>query len=405
MHRFATASAAALACSCTPLIASETTLSRSGATDVRVRFVPPPGWLEAFHGQAVITGVLDGYEQRLDAQELSEWSMHSAFFNGDALRVRFEPEGSGEGVALSLVPTVPGPREAERSLCDVVDTRTPVGDDPRLARLAPSLCTAFLIGEREMISAGHCFVVPPGSPMVAQFGCPPLTASGRVIHPEPSMQHPVDPASLVFSGGARGEDWAVLGVYDSDGLSPLRRAGARFSIAPDASALPAEGTVRIVGFGRLGPVSSAAAINESFGPLITTGLITGYRADTVSGHSGAPVIDTRTGRVVALHTHGGCFDFGLNTGTPMDHPGLRAAMDAPTGVRDPGERIDTAEPIGLVDAADLSRFVEAWLRAEPGADLTAANANPGEPDRGRADGRVDGADLSFFVEAWIERAR
>lgn len=69
-----------------------------------------------------------------------------------------------------------------------------------------------------------------------------------------------------------------------------------------------------------------------------------------------------------------------------------------TNPRDPGY----GEADGTVDGADLSFFVEWWLRGSPTiADLTTTNTNPGDSGYAEGDGVVDGADLSFYVENWL----
>lgn len=60
-------------------------------------------------------------------------------------------------------------------------------------------------------------------------------------------------------------------------------------------------------------------------------------------------------------------------------------------------------PDGVVNGADLSYFVEAWLDCNLAvSDLTTLGANPDDPAYGIADGSVDGPDLFFFVELWLQ---
>ncbi|MCH7793266.1 MAG: hypothetical protein IID31_13420, partial [Planctomycetes bacterium] len=76
------------------------------------------------------------------------------------------------------------------------------------------------------------------------------------------------------------------------------------------------------------------------GPLFsgTTGTRLMYVTDTSGGNSGSPVIDDNSGRVVGVHTHGGCNSSGGNSGTAIQHSGWQNFLNNPRG---------TCLPIGI----------------------------------------------------------
>ncbi|MEM1329215.1 MAG: GC-type dockerin domain-anchored protein [Planctomycetota bacterium] len=59
------------------------------------------------------------------------------------------------------------------------------------------------------------------------------------------------------------------------------------------------------------------------------------------------------------------------------------------------------EPDGVLNADDLTLFVERWLARDPVADLTTMGSTPSDPAFYIPDGVVTVQDLTFFVELWI----
>jgi len=68
------------------------------------------------------------------------------------------------------------------------------------------------------------------------------------------------------------------------------------------------------------------------------------------------------------------------------------------GVGDPGYGV----PDGLVTAADLNYFVNAYVSADLAiADITTQGAGVGDPGYGVPDGLVTAADLNYYVNLWV----
>lgn len=291
----------------------------------------------------LITSLLDGHQQYLDARHLREWRDTSAYFNGDAVRVQLlAAPGTGENrvsVGSALISTA---ALVERSICGAVDDRV-LSDDPRAGRIWPIGCSAWLFNGRQncMLTAGHC---GPNGSYVVQFNVPLSGAGGSAQHPGPDDQYAVDPASIQTNGGGGvGNDWAYFGVFDNSttGLSPLQAAGgASYTLAPSAPA-DTGGSIRITGYGTTSaPVSPtwSSAQKTHAGPYTgVSGTTIRYATDTTGGNSGSGVEDESTGLTIGIHTHAGCTgEGGANQGTAIHHPALQAALANPLGACKPG---------------------------------------------------------------------
>jgi Trypsin len=293
----------------------------------------------------VLTSVLDGAIQMLWAEDLEAWSLSSAYFNGDTIRVELfaSPDSGPSRVLVNEIEWgVPG--WLDRSICGPDDNRIPSGD-PAIARLLPSQCTAWLANDLPggLLTAGHCSV---GARSVAEFNVPSSTIGGSMVHPDPVDQYPVDPVSVQRQNGsgAVGNDWLFFGVFDnaSTRQSPLARQGVTLHLA--GTTPPNDGrTVSVTGYGQ---VSQPMLLQYNFIQLSDIGPFHGggttvarYTVDTTGGDSGAPVVDQLTGLAIAIHTNGGCNGDGWNRGTATTHPDLRAALAAPVGAATPNDGV------------------------------------------------------------------
>src|SRR6187399_1618592 len=120
-----------------------------GASSLRLQF----GLAVVGPGHVRTTSLLDGAQQALDAAQLQQWADSTAYFNGDSVLVELlEPPGAGparlvlDSVQMG-VPPIP-----VKSQCGLLDDRVPSAD-PRVARVVPAGCTAWLIDD-----CAHCLV-------------------------------------------------------------------------------------------------------------------------------------------------------------------------------------------------------------------------------------------------------
>ncbi len=275
-----------------------------------------------------LTSLLDGAQQHLNATTAAQWRNTSAYFNGAAVRVELlAAEGSvGNRVAIRSL-SAGRDRNGTESQCGATDDRVASSAANR-ARLLQMGCTANLTLDGCFITAGHCLDAS-GPNDVVQFNVPLSNANGSLNHPPPSDQY-MPTGSAQFSNGGQGNDWGVFTVHPNSetGLTPLQAQGPGLEFS---TVLPRRrNTVEITGYG----VDSGTANQTqqvSTGPVnsvSSTTQILKYKSDTEGGNSGSAVLIG--GRVVAIHTHGGCrtTNTGANAGTLIGNAGFQAAYSA-----------------------------------------------------------------------------
>ena len=304
--------------------------------------VPGTPWVRLFFSditlgpddRIVITGVLDGVSQTLDAINVKRWSSTSAYFNGDTVQVQllvapastasYEITRVAHGFAVS---------GATESICGAVDNRTPSTEQEvcrilTAANSSTAYGTGFIIDSSGcMLTAGHVAAAWGIAP-VAEFNVPFSSASGAVNHPAPQDQYPIDTLSLIMVNGVIGDDWAVAKVFNDPAASQ--------GFMTLAAALPAVNTTtRITGNGTdTTPNSTYNGIQQTdTGPLTAiSGFELRYRIDTTGGNSGSPVRVNSSNLVYGIHTNGGCTATGgFNSGTSIFNTGLQAAIGTVCG--------------------------------------------------------------------------
>ncbi len=278
-----------------------------------------------------VRSLLDGATQRLDASALEQWENTTAYFNGDAVEIRFYAGAGDRGVfarvsELTLGEFMQG--DNTESQCGPADDRTPSAD-PASGRLLNIGCTAWLICDGRLISAGHC-LASSGSINVVEFNVPPSLPNGTIVHPGPEDQYTYVTNSRVYTNGGVGNDWGVFEVNTNTttGMTALEAQGSHFELVQNLG--PA--TIRITGFGvdfnngdRNQTQQTHAGPNAG-----SSGTTMRYQTDTEGGNSGSPVIDDATGSAVGVHTHGGCTTGGSgnNSGTSLFHAAFWAEVNS-----------------------------------------------------------------------------
>ncbi len=280
-----------------------------------------------------ITSLQDGAQQTMNAEHVRQWNHGSAYFNGDTLLVEvlaFPGTGDNRVSIEALEVGIPfGPLETQ---CGPLDDRVP-SNDPRVARLMPVVCTAWMINDcgKCFLSAGHC---GGGTGASVQFNVPFSTTGGALVFPPPEDQYAVDPAShqSLFST----DDWKYFGCFPNSntGLTPWQAMGAAFDLVTPPA--PAGNSIRITGYGADStPNLTYDNIQQTHvGPFVSSGVDLGYQADTTGGNSGSPIIWEQQNVAIGIHTNGGCSTSGsgANTGTPITSVSLQAALANPLGV-------------------------------------------------------------------------
>jgi trimeric autotransporter adhesin len=297
-------------------------VQREGATWLRLRFDA----IELAPGSVLrITSLHDGAQQHLNAGTAVQWRHTTAYFNGPAVRVELLAAEGSAGNRVALAEVIAGrPTAAPESQCGPSDDRVASSADNR-ARLLDVGCTANLTADGCFITAGHCLATP-STVDVVEFNVPLSNANGSVVHPAPSDQY-VPTSNRQSSNGGIGNDWGVFTVFANTetGLTPLQAQGQGLEFS---TVLPKRrNPVEITGYG----VDTG---NTNQTQQVSTGAVTSvsastntlkYNADTEGGNSGSAVLVG--GRVVAIHTNGGCKTSGrgANSGTMIGNTAFQAA--------------------------------------------------------------------------------
>jgi len=339
-----------------------------------------------------ITSLLDGAEQRLNAEQLEQWNHLSAYFNGSQLLIELViPAGVDGKAQLNIEGTVSqNPEGSTKSICNGSDDRTQL-DHPAIARVMPIKCTAWLIDtcNKCLVTAGHC---TNGSAGVVQFNVPPSLPDGTLVFPGPEHQYAVDGDATLSTGLANaGTEYGLMQVFPNPNtdLMPFEVQNSAFALS-DQIPLPGD-VVSVAGFGTDDTLGANPGINNFVlrthsGDIVSasTDLIE-YQADSTGGNSGSPVIDEATGKVVAIHTHGGCTTFNGNKGTSTSRTSF---LDAVADLDGP------CVCPGLV-IRPVTRPADVMLPRHPGV-LVVEVLNPGNAQQAI---EPDWVKLSWAIEA------
>jgi V8-like Glu-specific endopeptidase len=280
-----------------------------------------------------VTSLLDGGEQRLNARHVQEWRNSTAYFNGDAVLVEIVADAGAEPSRIRMTNLIANEVQATDSICGPLDDRLP-SDDPRGCRARPAGCSAWLIDDENncLLTAGHCTF----SLTFVEFNVPFSNSGGGIVNSHPDDQYVIDSTSMRSNGGQGiGNDYAYFGTFENanTGLTAAAAQGAVYALADVAP--PANGEIRITGYGTTGngvPREWNQIQKTHVGPyVLSQGTTVGYQTDTTGGNSGSPVIFEGTGEAIGIHTHGGCSS-GQNHGTAVQNSGLQNFLANPQGV-------------------------------------------------------------------------
>lgn len=193
-------------------------------------------------------------------------------------------------------------------------TKTICGSDDRILSTNPKVarilkvgaragCTATLIGKSCVISAGHC----NSTFVIAEFNTPE-SRGGRIQSSLPEDRYEVISDSIVYKDGGYGNDYAVMRL-NKNALTGKYPGDVQGNYEVGTELVPVKGDmIRITGYGRdaSDPIRNFAQ-QSNFGPVYeVNGATLKHRADTMGGNSGSSVIHEETGKIIGIHTHGGC---------------------------------------------------------------------------------------------------
>ena len=223
------------------------------------------------HGYLRLESAEDNAVQVLNSNSLNEWFNQSAWFNGNEVIVELWNPQDETGLTLGsmFVTTKQRPPEATTlltpqsptTLCGNDDRSS--SNDNRVGRLYAGGCTAWLIPNGTLLTAGHCVDDDPdrGGPElpdgeidlwgVVEFNVPSSDADGSVNVAHPDDQYPIDLSSIDWhydgEGQGLGKDWAIFSVNrnSNTGLTPFEAQENFFRLTQGEPATDAH--IRITG--------------------------------------------------------------------------------------------------------------------------------------------------------------
>lgn len=247
-------------------------------------------------------------------------------------------------------------------VCEM-DDRSP-STDPRVGRLSfpggasgvTPFCTAWLVANGAILTAGHCVDNDPdqagpqltdgnsdwaGQTVLLEFDVPPSNNAG-VPQPAP-LQYTVNVNSVQFfypgiapnNSVGIGRDWALFTVQPIGGLLPHHTRGF-FRVTnrqPDSGAV-----IHVTGFGIDNEPTRNQAQQSAGGEYEGEenngdGVYHEYTTYTQPGASGGPIIWVGPDFAMGIHTHGRCEENFLgisnnyNKGTSFDYAPLGVALN------------------------------------------------------------------------------
>ncbi|MDB2447479.1 trypsin-like serine protease [bacterium] len=168
-------------------------------------------------------------------------------------------------------------------------------------------CSATLIGRSCVITAGHC------GPVHQVMGFDIEVVENRFRWASKENTFEVDKESKKYSGGGKGDDWAVFRLK-ANRKTKLHAGDTRPFLNVQFEP-PEIGTqIKVIGYGG---AENLYSFSQQEGPGELVGIFPTYvthTADTKGGSSGAPIIDPATNGVFGIHTHGNCKE-ATNSGT------------------------------------------------------------------------------------------
>jgi trimeric autotransporter adhesin len=275
-----------------------------------------------------IRSVQDGGTQQMNAAQLAEWSNHTAFFNGDEVEISLQASKPEPGLffRLETVRAEDAGFVSPATLCEPGDTRR-LSQDKRIGRAAPTGCTAWIIENGTLLTAGHC--VASNRLNTVSFNVPPSGPNGRV-QAAPQDQYPVTIGTNTNTG--IGSDYSILIPGRGSRGMPMQVQGAAFKVSTNPTNTR---NVTITGFGSSAVATLNASQTTDSGPFLGqsgTGnrVRLNYRASTTGGDSGSPIIADDGVTALGIHTNGGCNanGGGSNSGTSFNNQALLQAIRA-----------------------------------------------------------------------------
>ncbi len=329
-------------------------------------------WIQVHFGEVALGGASfvritsgkNGDQQTLDARMMQDWNRNSGVFRGSSVTIELVVAPYDTDVSIELVGMTVGEMVQNQiggvitSLCDGDDDRVP-SNDSRVGRLFGGGCTAWLISNGAVLTAGHCFPVSG----VVEFNVPLSQSDGTPVPAAIQDQYPIDgvyQASWNDGDGQIGRDWGVfsIGPNSQTGLRAHRVQG----FIRCTNALPAvETTLRVTGYGTDStPPTRNYTEQTDTGPFRgeesdSDGIWLLHRVDTQGANSGSPILWNAQNVAIGIHTNAGCNSDSnsTNSGTSFELNELENFMNQFWG--NSVEQVDKSQPALLSPNGSILR--------------------------------------------------
>lgn len=316
-----------------PAVVAEHVVRRPGAPFLGLELrdvVLPPGSI------LTVESLRDGDSQEFDAATWRSHGPFTAWFNGDAVRVRLiaAPGSRGNGFGIASIAFGTGGSAGPLSVCGTDDRYQSY--ESRVCRLVIREGTSLYVGTAFLVeymggvlTAGHNLSGSGLSSVTAQFNVPKSDASGAIVHPPARDQYDWDSATVRFQHDATG-DWGLL-RFKVNSTTALYAGEAQYNIYDIESPPALQTNLTVPGHGAdTTPDKTFNHVQQnSSGPLVgVTGHQLEHRVDTEGGNSGSPLVNA-AGRAFGVHTNGGCdaTSTSFNIGWSVNHPGFASARN------------------------------------------------------------------------------
>ncbi|EPZ50663.1 trypsin [Bacteriovorax sp. BAL6_X] len=208
----------------------------------------------------------------------------------------------------------------EKSICGI-DDRVP-SQDPKVGRAlysetADNACTVTMISNNCAISVGHCNEYFK----LVEFNTPASDKEGLNYSAKEDV-YKVDESTIVYSNAGPGNDWAVMkllpNIHTEYAAGQVQGFYELDYTVPESKAL-----ISITGHGYDVEVERSFAQQNGIGYLESVGRtgVIRHKVDTTGGNSGSSIINLKSGKIIGVHSHGGCsrshFSNATNLGTSV----------------------------------------------------------------------------------------
>lgn len=170
----------------------------------------------------------DGGKQQLDRTSMGYWQSTSAIFNGDTVNLQLTVAPGEQGIFAKIDQLVLQ-CDCPEQVLDVSSVRplTLCGGDSRVASTDNRVgrisgCTAWLISNGGVLTAGHCGPVSG----VFEVNVPASTSNGTQVASAPEDQYPIDTSHRTSMDNGKGDDYTVFDLLPN--ATTATRAHIRF---------------------------------------------------------------------------------------------------------------------------------------------------------------------------------